>query len=73
MSFEDIRIHRDYAIINGFVQIPPNKPLDKISTLENSIEATALGETTRLSLGSGKDTGSKFGSQAFVRAPGTQP
>lgn len=67
-----IRIHHDYTIINGFVQIPPNEPLDKIRTLEDSIEATALGETVRLSLGSGKDTGSKFGSQAFLRAPGIQ-
>ena len=30
MSLQDITIYRDFPIKNGFVQIPPNEPLDNI-------------------------------------------
>lgn len=70
MSFEDIRIHHDYTIINNFIQIPPNEPLDKISMIDDSIEAMELGEIFRLSLGSTKETGSKHGPQRLLRTPG---
>jgi len=71
MSFDSIRIHTDYPIINGFVQIPPNEPLDKIRTDDDTATGLVAGsEIVRLSLGSGKQTGSKHGQQAFLRLPG---
>ena len=32
MSFETIKIFRDYQIINGFVQMPPNLEKDRNTT-----------------------------------------
>jgi hypothetical protein len=74
MSFEDLRIHRDLPIKNGFVQTPPNEPLDNIRTDGDSATGIVAGsEVVRLSLGSGKPTGSKHGQQEFLRLPGIRP
>ena len=74
MSFETIRIHRDLPIINGFVGIPPNEPLDKIRVDgDNAVGLVAGSEVVHLSLGSGKSTGSKQGQQEFLRLPGVRP
>lgn len=74
MSLQDIRIHRDLPIKNGFVQVPPNEPLDNIRTEGDSAPGLVAGsEIVRLSLGSGKPTGSKHGQQEFLRLPGIRP
>lgn len=74
MSFEDITIYRDLPIKNGFVQTPPNLPLDNIRTYAETAEAAIAGsEIIELSLGSGKPTGSKHGQQRFLRLPGIHP
>jgi len=74
MSFETILIHRDLPIVNGFVKTPPNEPLDNIRTDGDSAVGLVAGsEIVRLSLGSGKPTGSKHGQQEFLRLPGIRP
>lgn len=74
MSFETILIHRDMPIINGFVQVPYNKETDKTRvTADEATNAIADSVVTRLSMGSGKQTGSKFGAQEFFRLPGLAP
>lgn len=74
MSFQDIRIYRDFPIKNGLVQIPSNEPLDNIHVDgDNAVGLVAGSEVTRLSLGSGKPTGSKHGQQEFLRLPGIRP
>lgn len=74
MSLQDIRIYRDLPIKNGFVQVPPCEPLDKIRTDGDTATGLVAGsETVRLSLGSGKPTGSKHGQQEFLRLPGIRP
>ncbi len=74
MSFETIQIHRDFPIIDGFVQVPPNEEDDKnrVTTAE-ALAAISDSEITRLSLGSGEQTGSKFGQQEWLRLPGNTP
>lgn len=74
MSLQDIRIHRDFPIIDGFVQVPPNEETDKTRVTES--EALSLitdSETKRLSLGSGRQRGSKYGQQEWIRLPGLRP
>ena len=74
MSFLDITIFRDFPIIDGFVQIPPNKETDKTRVTEAEALASISGsETTRLSLGSGRPQGAKYGQQEFLRLPGITP
>lgn len=74
MSFETIRIHRDLPVINGFVQVPPNTEDKKTSiTPEDAQDAVAGSVITRLSLGSGRQYGSKCGQQEFLRLPGIAP
>lgn len=74
MSLQDIRIYRDFPIQDGFVQIPPNEPLDNIRVDgDNATGLVAGSEIVRLSLGSGKWTGSKHGQQEFLRLPGIRP
>lgn len=70
MSFEDITIYRDMPIIDDRVVKAPNNAIDFIPTA--SITNTDV-VITRLSLGSGKQTGSKFGAQEFVRLVGIAP
>jgi hypothetical protein len=74
MSFEDITIYRDFPIIDGFVQVPPNEETDKARVTEDEALTLISGsETTRLSIGSGKPRGSKCGQQEFLRLPGITP
>ena len=86
MSMEDILIHRDFPIINGFVQVPPNHEgktgMDSIYTANDDkarvttaeAQAALTGETvTRLSMGSGKSTGWRHGQQEWLRLVGLKP
>lgn len=68
MSFETITIHRDLPIIDGQIVKPPNNPVDFIS-----VDAATDPNIVRLSVGSGSQTGSKFGAQEFVRLTGITP
>lgn len=68
MSFETISIYRDYPVINGFVQIPPNEEPDKNSTtLEEALQIYADSSIMRLTGRSGDDVGMKFGQQTSLR------
>jgi len=68
MSFETITIYRDVPIIDGRVAKPPNNPVDY-----NTIASVSDPNIVRLSVGSGSQTGSKFGTQEFVRLTGITP
>jgi hypothetical protein len=68
MSFEDITIYRDIPIIDDRVAKPPNNPVEY-----NSIDTVSDPNIVRLTIGSGKNTGSKFGAQEFIRLTGIAP
>ena len=68
MSFESIVIHRDLPIINRRIIKPPNDPVNYID-IADATNPTVI----NLSLGSGSQTGAKFGYQEFVRLPGITP
>lgn len=82
----DILIYRALPIINGYLRIPPCRESDKtkvtVEQAENapwdagaSPPASPLGDwgTNRLTLGSGNNTGSHFGSQQFFVLPPLAP
>jgi len=74
MSFEDIRLYRQWPIINGYVQVPHNLPRDKTRVTVNEALSLISGSiTTMLSLGSGVATGSKHGQQEFLVLPAVLP
>jgi hypothetical protein len=73
MSYETILIHRDIPVIDGFMATPPNEPLDNRTTDPETFISGTNHEITRLSLGSGKQTGAKFGQQEWVRLAGIRP
>lgn len=74
MSFATITIHRDFQIIDGFVQVPPNKETDKnrVTTAE-ALAAITNSSQTYLSQGSGDNHGWKVGAQSVLRLPGLAP
>jgi hypothetical protein len=75
MSFKSIKIYRDIPVIDGFAQIPDNLEAEKES-YEAPRSGIAVGgafDNTELSLGSGDQTGSKFGAQRFIRLDPIQP
>ena len=68
MALSDIQIYRSWPIINGFVQVPPNKPSDKTRvTAADALSSINGSEIARL--GSGRATGSKHGRQEFLLLP----
>lgn len=70
MSQEDICIYRDYQIINRYVQLPPNEETNKTSLDDITAEGLLVGSViVELSSGSGRETGSRFGKQRFLRLP----
>jgi len=70
MALTDIRIYRSWPVINGFVQVPHNKPADKTRvTVDEALSLIPGSEAAQLSLGSGRATGSKHGQQEFLRLP----
>lgn len=70
MALADIKIYRTWPVINGYVQVPHNKPADKTRvTVDEALSLVAGSEASQLSLGSGKATGSKHGQQEFLRLP----
>lgn len=74
MSLQDITIYRDFQIIDGFVQVPPNKETDKTRVTETEALALISGSTVnRLSMGSGRSRGSGYGQQEWLRLPGITP
>lgn len=69
MSFETIKIYRDYQIIDGFVRVPPNLESDRTTYTPNAVIAeipTAFIYNLN-SIGSGADTGSSFGQPSTIR------
>ena len=71
MSFETITIYRDYQIINGYVQLPPNMEKDKTTTTISDALVLIPDSVEYLlnSVGSGNDTGSGFGRPSTIRFP----
>lgn len=70
MAFSEIMIYRTWPIINGYVQVPNNKPSDKTRvTVDEALASIPGSDIGRLSLGSGKPTGSKCGQQEFLLLP----
>jgi hypothetical protein len=69
MSFETIKIYRDYQIINGFVQVPPNLEKDKNTTTISQALSDIDGSVEYIvtSTGSGPQTGSGFGAASTIR------
>lgn len=70
MSFETIRIERALPVINGFVQIYSGQNSDKTKYSVDAVLYSITGSSlASLSLGSGNNTGSKFGAQKIVKLP----
>lgn len=74
MSFSTIKIYRQLPIINKYVQFPNNREQDKTAVLATEAQDLIAGSVLKqLSLGSGRQTGSKFGAQQFLQLPGISP
>ena len=74
MSFETISIYRDLPVKNDFIQVPPNVERDNQRTTSSAgMTAITDSEIKRLTIGSGKSTGSKFGQQSMLRLPPIRP
>lgn len=82
MSFETIKIHRDFPVINGYVQAPPNLEQNKTKTNADSADTTLRAQLdynidpiNYITLGSGRIT--KHGvikrTQSWIRLPGLKP
>jgi len=67
MSYETILIHRDIPIIDRRIAKPNNNPVEYVAI--DTVTPTLV----NLSLGSGRQTGSAFGAQEFVRLDGIRP
>lgn len=66
-----ILIYRDLQIINGYVQLPPNKEQNKNQLLaEDALTNLQSTEIVRLTNGSGRQFGSRIGAQEILRLPG---
>jgi len=72
MSLETIQIFRDFNIINGYVQVQPNReaektlhtPADFLAAIPDSVQTRLRHPDTN------PNTGRGFGSQEFMRVPG---
>ena len=67
----DIQIYRDFPIINGFVQVPPNRESDKTKFTPSEV-LTAVAGSVRTHLphpSTNPTTGSAFGTQEWIRIP----
>ncbi len=70
MAFSDIKIYRSWPVINGYVQVPHNKPSDKTRVTVDSALSNVIGSNVaQLSIGSGRATGSKHGAQELFLLP----
>ena len=69
MSFESIKIYRDYQIINGFVQVPPNLEKNRTTYTTTQVLSDISGSVVydMDSIGSGTNTGSGFGRTSTIR------
>lgn len=63
MALRDITIYRALPIVNGYVKIPPNNPLDNIRVAVNT---DIPYEVVELPIGS------RYGKQQFLRLPGVR-
>ena len=72
MSFETITVYRDFPLINGYVQVPPNHEGEKTAYSPTAfLAAVADSVQTRLPHpDTNPNTGRKFGSHEFIRVPG---
>ena len=68
----DIQIYRDLPIINGFVQIQPNRESDKTKFTPSDVLAAVTGsdQTHLPHPNTNPTTGSAFGTQEWIRVPG---
>lgn len=74
MSLSTITIYRDYAIIDGFVQVPPNKETDKSRvTVAEALAAIDGSAQVHLTGASGANRGGRAGAQSLLRLPGLIP
>ena len=72
MSLETIQVFRDFNVVNGFVQVQPNREGEKtVHTPTAFLAADADSVQTRLPQpNTNPNTGRGFGSQEFIRVPG---
>ncbi len=75
MSFETIKIHRQFNVVNGFVQSPnnleKNKSKDALEATLTSTGCTQPGNVVRLGAGTGAPrTAGIRGSQQIFELPG---
>jgi len=71
MSFETIKVYRQFPIINGFVQLPNNREADKTKhSVETVLSAVSGAALVRLNPDTMPNTGSKFGTQEFIEIEG---
>lgn len=69
---DEITVYRDFPVIAGYVQVPPNREAQKTSFTPAEFEA-AVPDSVRTRLphpGTNPNTGRKFGSHEFMRVPG---
>jgi len=75
MSAESISIVRQFPVINGFVQLPPNRESDRakypISGVLSDVLGVGIDGSSEAFLSPvGANTGSKFGGQVVIEVEG---
>lgn len=72
MSFETIKIYRQYPVVNGFAQVHNNLESDKSRLTKAAILGDISGSIIeRLSGQSGSENG-RYGQQEFITLPGVR-
>ena len=69
---DEIQVYRDFPVINGYVQVEPNRESDKTEWTVDEVLAAIPG-SAYIQLphpDTNPTTGSDFGAQGFVRVPG---
>ena len=72
MSAATITVYRDFPVINGYVQVQPNREGEKTVHTPAAFEA-AVSDSVQMRLSqpaTNPTTGRGFGSQEFFRVPG---
>ena len=71
MSLETIQVFRDFNLINGYVQVQPNREGEKTAHTPTAFLA-AVSDSIQMRLAhpdTNPTTGRGFGSQEFIRVP----